>query len=345
MLTLPRERVLAAVEFRRPDRVPVQIYASPAGLYEHGQKLLDLTLACGHDFGDLSGLQLPCPAAEDFAEDGSYHVIRKDEWGVTWEYRIFGIWGHDQSHPLADLANLPSYQPPPPPTLTGPQWEAARQRADQHRQHYFLSGGAGELWERLHFLRGFEDSLMDIMSDTPEINRIADLVAERMAGGIAHAISLGADAVAFGDDFGTQQAPIFPPAVWRRFFKPRYAQLFAPIRRAGKKIFFHSCGQILPLLEDFADLGVNAIWPQLPLFDQCELARHCRALRLAVQLHPDRGELMQHGTTQQVRDYLPRLLENFDSANGGSWLYLEVDPGFKWECIEALFEAAIALRH
>lgn len=343
-MMLPRERVISAVEFRRPDQIPLQIYASPAGLYEHGQKLLDLTLACGHDFGNLSGLQLPHPPPEHFEPDGSYHRVADDEWGVTWEYRIFGIWGHDIVHPLADLAGLATYTPPPPPPLSGPAWEAARTWAATHTQTYFLTGGAGELWERLHFLRGFEDSLVDIMLDTPEINRIADLIAERMAGCISHSLALGADAIAIGDDFGTQQAPIFPPAVWRRFFKPRYNRLFAPVRKAGKKIFFHSCGQILPLLEDFAELGVNAIWPQLPLFDLRQLAARCRELHLAVQLHPDRGELMQHGTASQVRDYLARLLDTFDSANGGSWLYLEVDPGFKWECVEALFKSAMTLR-
>ncbi|OGV67634.1 MAG: hypothetical protein A3K19_14630 [Lentisphaerae bacterium RIFOXYB12_FULL_65_16] len=335
---------MAAVEFRRPDRIPVQIHSSSAGLYEHGQKLLDLMLECGHDFGDLSGLKLPQPPPEEFDADGKYHVIKTDEWGVKWEYLIYGIWGHDLTHPLADLATLATYKAPPPPALSGPGWEAAKVSAAQHRQQYFNVAWAGDLWERMHFLRGYEDTLVDIMSDTPEINRIADLITERNARVIEHGLSINADAICFGDDFGTQQAPIFPPDVWRRFFKPRYARLFEPIRRAGTKIFFHSCGQILPLLEDFAELGVNAIWPQLPLFDQRELARRCRELRLAVQLHPDRGELMQRRTAQDVRDYIPRLLENFDTAAGGSWLYLEIDPGFKWECAEALYETAIALR-
>jgi hypothetical protein len=90
--------------------------------------------------------------------------------------------------------------------------------------------------------------------------------------------------------------------------------------------------------------GVHALWPQLPLFDQRGLSRRCRSLGMAVQLHPDRGDLMQRGTPQDVRSYIPRLLDNFDTASGGSWLYLEIDPGFKWENIQALFECAMNLR-
>jgi hypothetical protein len=342
---LPRERVLAAVEFRKPDRIPIQIYAAPGGLYEHGQKLLDLTLQCPNDFGDLSGLSLPQPSPREFDPDGSYHRIEQDAWGITWEYRIFGIWGHPLKVPLPDLGALDTYKPPAPPPLSGPDFEAAKANGARLRTKYFHSGSGGSMiWEQMHFLHPYEDCLVGIMGDTPEINRLADLLTDYSEACVQHSLSIGCDAVAFGDDFGTQQAAIFPPSVWRRFFKPRYQRLFAPIRKAGKKIFFHSCGQIGELLDDFAEMGVNAIWPQLPLFDQRVLARRCRELGLAVQLHPDRGDLMQRGTPRQVREYIPRLLDNFGTASGGSWLYLEVDPGFRWDNVQALFECAMELR-
>lgn len=342
---LSRERVLAAIEFRTPDRIPIQINASAGGLYEHGQKLLDLMLQCPNDFGDMRGLALPQPSRRDFDLDGSYHRIETDSWGITWEYRIFGIWGHPVKVPLEDLGRLATYKPPAPPPLSGPDFEAAKAGGARIREQYFHCGSGFMIWEQMHFLHPYEDCLVGIMGDTPEINRIADLITDYAEGCVKQSLAVGCDAVCFGDDFGTQQAPLFPPNVWRRFFKPRYQRLFAPIREAGKKIFFHSCGQIGALIEDFAEMGVHAIWPQLPLFDQRDLAHRCRELGLAVQLHPDRGDLMQRGTPRQVREYIPRLLDNFGSACGGSWLYLEIDPGFKWDNVQALFESASQLDH
>ena len=38
----PRARMQAAIDFRPVDVVPLQVHPSSAGLYEHGQKLLDL---------------------------------------------------------------------------------------------------------------------------------------------------------------------------------------------------------------------------------------------------------------------------------------------------------------
>jgi uroporphyrinogen decarboxylase len=340
---LPRDRVLTTLDFRQPDRIPVEVHSSPGGLFEHGQKLLDLIHKCPCDFYDLGDLTLPQALPEDFDADGSYHRVTTDAWGVSWAYRIFGVWGHPYNEPLADIGNLDTYKPPLPPPLSGPEFDEARTAVERHRQKYFCVGNGGMIWEQMHFLRPYEDCLMDIMDDTPEINRVADMITEYAEGCIRHHLATGVDAIQFFDDFGTQRAPIFRPALWRRFFKPRYERLCAPIRSAGKKILFHSCGQIMPLLEDLAALGVDAIWPQLPLFDPLDLVRRCRSLGLAVKLHPDRGELMQHGTPQEVRDYVLRLLDVFDTASGGSWLYLEIDPGFKWENIQALFECAISL--
>ena len=342
----PRHRVLSALDFRPVDIVPLQIFPAAGGLHEHGQKLVDLVKACGHDFYDLSGLKLPAqPEPGDFDPDGRYHAFRTDDWGTRWEFRIFGIWGHPVGWPLNDLSNLASWKPPAAPPAGGTEFNAAREAMQRQRQNWpvFAGGGCG-IFEKLFSLRRFEDVLMDIQLDAPEINRIADMIAEHNAGCVRRGLALDADAFCFGDDFGTQEGPFFSLPVWRRFFGRRYDALFDPIRRAGKRIVFHSCGQITPLLDEFASLGINAIWPQLPLFDLPSLARRCRELSLAVQLHPDRGDLMQHASPAAVRDYVLRLVDTFRTIDGGSWLYIEVDPGFPWENVQALFDVARELR-
>jgi len=342
---LPRERIEAALSFRTPDRIPLQVAPSPAGLYEHGQKLLDLERACIGDFCDPALTTLPePPRPEDFDPDGRYHAIRTDGWGTTWEYRIFGIWGHPITWPLNDLSALDSWHAPALPPMAGAEYESARAAADRHRKTWYLTGDVGSLFETLRWVRRFESILMDIEDDTPEINRIADIIGCYDAELVRYALSLHSDAVTFGDDLGTQKALMISPESFRRFFKPRYKSLFAPAVAAGSRVFFHSCGMTLPVLDDLREVGATALWPQLPLYDLPELARRCRSLGIAVQLHPDRGELMQHGTPAQVRDYVLRLLDIFDTAHGGSWLFIEIDPGFPWENVEALFSVAMEVR-
>jgi uroporphyrinogen-III decarboxylase len=342
---LPRERVLAAIQFQPPDVTPLRIYPAPGGLFEHGQKLADLISACGHDFGDLSRVPLPEPPGPcDFDPEGRYHAVRTDAWGTTWEYRIFGVWGHPVVRPLDDLSQLQQYQPPPPPRHTEAELAAERANAALHQQRFFLLGHGGSIFEPLHSLRRFEEVLMDIAEDRPELHRIADMLTEHAMANVQHSLAVGVDGVAFGDDYGTQTAMLVSPTAWRRFFKPRYQALFEPIRRAHKSIFLHCCGHILPILEDLAELGVNVLWPQITAYSGPELARRCRELRIAVELHPDRGDLMQHGTPAQVRAHVAELLRVFGTPRGGSWLYIEIDPGFPFANVQALFELAMELR-
>ncbi len=342
---LPRERVWAALRFQAPDIIPLQIHRSPGGLFEHGEKLLDLMQQTPHDFGDSRSFAMPAPPPpEDWDADGRYHAFRTDEWGTAWEYRIFGVWGHRRKYPLADLAALASYQAPALPPPEGSALASELQAAQEHKRRYFLTGGGAQLFERMQSLRPFADVLIDIMEDTPEINRIADLIVENQLDYVQRALALDVDAVTFGDDYGMQDRLFFPMPVWRRFFRPRYQRLFEPVLRAGKQVFFHCCGYIPDLLPEFADLGVRAIWPQLTAFRLDDLAHRCHDLGLAVQLHPDRGDLMQRGTPEQIRAYVHRLCETFGASRGGSWLYIEIDPGFPWENVQALFAAALELR-
>ena len=342
---LARERVMAAVAYQTPDCIPLRILPAAGGLYEHGAPLQELIQSCGHDFGALDDLQLPePPPPDDFDSDGTYHAFKTDEWGTRWEYRIFGIWGHPVEWPLEEMDNLDAYTFPDPPSATGSELDEAKVGARKHREQYFHLSSGGSILERLMGLRRFEDVLMDIGQDTPQINRLADRLTEYSMRFVERALALDADGVSFGDDFGTQRALIFSPAVWRRFFKPRYQALLEPVKRAGKTAFLHSCGELTPILEDLAEIGFDVIWPQLPLYSPTELHQRCRDLGMAVELHPDRGELMQRGTPQEVESYVRRIVDEFDSANGGSWLYLEIDPNFPFENVEALFRTAQSLR-
>ncbi len=334
-----RERVQRAIHFDSPDRMPVEMNPSPSGLHEHGEKLLALFQRYGHDFGDVTEWEVHHPPPDHYDAQGRYRCSRTDEWGIVWEHNFYGIWGHPKVRPLDDLSKLEDLRTPDPPATSGPEFESELRRAEAHRNQYYLQRGAGNIFEIMHSLRRFEDVLMDILDDTPEINRIADMLFDYRATQVAHALALGADGVGLGDDFGTQEALIIGRPVWRRFFMPRYERLFAPVREAGKNIHFHSCGRIDSILPDLAELGVNSIWPQLQLFEPSDLREKCAALGLAVALHPDRSHLMTSGTPVDIHREIDRLRRVFDRPEGGAWWYIEIDPGFPWLNVQALFEA------
>ena len=341
---LPRERIFAALDFKRPDIVPVEYHPSPAGTHEHGEKLRDLWLRYPDDFGDPREIPMAGPAPEWVDSEGRYRELRRDEWGVLWQHLFFGIAGHPLERPLDDWANLDRFAPPPVPESHGTEFLRERDRALVHQQWYFLKSGWISLFEVMFAVRRFEDVLMDLASDTAEIHQLADLITGYQLRTIQYLLKRGVDAIQLGDDFGTQEAMMLSMKTWRRFFKPRFELLLKPIHEAGAKAFFHTCGRGWDFFDDLVELGVHAIWPQLNVYDPSALRSFCRDNRVAVALHPDRGDLMTRGKPEDVRREVYRLAETFSVADGGAWFYVEIDAGFPFANVKALIETIGELR-
>ena len=65
------------------------------------------------------------------------------------------------------------------------------------------------------------------------------------------------------DDWGTQNAPIASPDVYRRLFLPYYSKFNAVVARHAPSVkrFLHSCGAIYDLLDLIADSGFDIVNP------------------------------------------------------------------------------------
>jgi uroporphyrinogen decarboxylase len=337
---LPRDRVFACLNFEPSDVAPLECnVALPGGAYEHGVRMLELFRQYPHDFADFSNLTIPAPNPEFLQPDGSYDEVQTDAWGVTWRLKIYGMYGHPERRPLDDWSALSTWHPPAVPATSGPEFEAARQQSAEHRRRYFLKAGWGGIFEILHAVRRFEDVLMDLALNTKEINRLADQICEYQIEMLHYHLAVGVNGIGMGDDWGTQETLIISRDLWRRFFLPRYERMVAPALEAGVPIFFHSCGAIDELLPDLADLGVRAVWPQINLYDWDRLHRTSQELHMAIALHPERSHLMTTGTPEEVTRHIDQLAATFRPQEGGSWFYLEIDPGFPRANVEAMFAA------
>ena len=337
-----RERVREAMRYRHPDRVPLQYYYTPVGYYEHGEKLNDLFESLPGDFEPFGRKPIPLLPSDNFDEQGKYHVFELDEWGTTWEKRIFGIAGLPKKYPITSPEQLAEYKLS---ARHDAPIEQLRSEIVEHQKQYYKLSSGGMLLERLHALYPDEDVLCDLVLDEPGLCDLADKIIEYHTNDVQLAIESGADGISFGDDYGTERGMLMSPKSWRSFFKPRLKKLFAPAVAAGLDIVFHSCGKVMDILPDLREVGANAIWPQIPAYNMEELAHVCRNLQLAVAIHTDRANTMTFGTPEQVRALVMREFEVFKMADGGSWFYVEVDNAFPFENIEALVQTIASLRN
>jgi hypothetical protein len=331
-----RERMLRAFDFANPDRLPVYYHPSPAGLHVHGQKLLDLFRACPSDNDlEFDGLPQPDPATVD--ADGAYHEFKRDAFGTVWEHRIFGIQGHPHAYPIPDWSA--PYEFPAVPasgSLECRQLAAANAR---RRQDYLIFGGGISLFERLCAMRPFDEVLMDLMEETPGVLRMLDRLQEYQARQIDFCLAAGQEVILFGDDWGTQQSLILPPALFRRLFRPRLRALMDRVHAAGARVLYHSCGAVHALVPDLVACGSNGLWHQLGLYDAEAFADECARRRLFLFLHLDRQRLVPLGTPQEIRDTVRRYADLHLARGGGAAFYIEIENDAPWPNVEALILA------
>ncbi|MCL1858604.1 MAG: uroporphyrinogen decarboxylase family protein [Oscillospiraceae bacterium] len=341
-----RERVINAFNYKKVDRPAVQYLYYGPGYYEHGEKLNDLYEKYPGDFGGFARQPIPVLPPENFDPDGRYHVFQKDDWGTTWEYRVYGMMGHAVDFPVKSLEDMAKYKFPDLPDYTrdSQAFEGLKNHFANFRKDYFaLSGGGGAYMERISGIRGFDNFLMDLYDDSPEINNFLDRITDYYLENILAIIKAGAEGISFGDDYGTQNGLILSKDLFRHAIKPRLQKLTEPIKKAGLHIHFHSCGRVLELFDDFKDIGVNSVWLQMPVYDMTELRDACREYNFSAALHPDRAVIMTLGTPEDVRELVLEINEIFKPKDGGSWFYIEADTGFPFENIKSLVETVYSI--
>jgi len=133
------------------------------------------------------------------------------------------------------------------------------------------------------------------------------------------------------------------PAMWRKFFKPRYARIFAEMHRLGMDVFFHSCGNITLIVEDLIGIGVDILDPIQPVaMAPKEMARQFGG-QVTFSGAIDDQELLCRGTPQQVKDTVRELIDTLGRPFGGRYLIAPANvlvPDIPLENVQALFEAA-----
>ena len=323
-----RERVIAAIEFTGPDRIPQMCCALPSAYAVH-DRLPELYGRYPSDFVGQDGI-----APESLPKE--YVVGRwADEWQCIWEVLQSGQIGQVTVHPLASLDAVRSFVWPIP--AESPGLADARQLAGGRDARYLLLGWM-TLWERMIGLVGFENLLTELALGNTAIVEIRDRIVEHNVGLVRELLKLDPDGIYFADDWGTQLALMISPKLWRELFLPAYRRQFEPIRSLGKHVFMHSDGVTSDVLPDLVDAGVNVFWVDLTLNPLDQLRRRLGG-KVCFQTLTDVQFLARNGTPDQVRQHVRNLIAALGSFDGGVIGCHEVAPDQPWENVVAALDA------
>jgi len=235
-----KEVITAAIEFKTPDRLPVIFDAFGAS-----------------DRHYIGWNQI---GTGDHSKKLTY-----DEWQCGWRRTEQQNMGQITVHPLQEWSRIDRFQWPNP---DDPKFfEGMERRTEGADGKYVQTGIFMLLFERMHGLRGFENTLTDLYLERENIEALADRIVEfdiRMIENIAARCPGVIDGFTFSDDWGTENALFIQPDLWREFFKPRYKRIFDAAHKAGWHVWMHSCGKVNDIIGDLIDIGCNVINLQQP---------------------------------------------------------------------------------
>jgi uroporphyrinogen decarboxylase len=252
-----KERMRRALLHEPVDYLPTQINFTKA----FGQKLTQHYRVSEHELPDHLGnhmVRVDIQFDPRFSADGK---VIYDWWGVGFDVEEEGYFA--SVNPLTDSKNFDGYPWPDPhaPQLL----EKAGKTIDEDAGMHFITPNFGfALFERAWTLRGLDTFMMDMALDPGFTEELLDRILEIQLGLIHRFIDLGVDGGYFGDDYGAQKNMLFSPKMWRKFIKPRLAQMFAPFKEAGLPVIMHSDGQIQAILPDLIEIGLTALNPVQP---------------------------------------------------------------------------------
>ncbi|MCX6903021.1 MAG: hypothetical protein NTW03_06005, partial [Verrucomicrobia bacterium] len=182
---------------------------------------------------------------------------QENEWGYRLESLGDGTMGHPTAPFYPDLPAPESIRVPP--LREGERMSDVPAFLETCGDRYRLASFDLSGFTVYTLLRGFENAMQDFLLKPEGFAALMDRIIAFECDLIQMAARHGFHGIHFADDWGTQSGLMISPGLWRQLFKPRYARQFALAHKLGLHTWYHCCGEFLPIMEDFHEIGVDVI--------------------------------------------------------------------------------------
>ncbi len=287
---LPRERVIAALEHREPDRIPWGEHSIDYNVYEdilgretfvqakmketqalwdgrrdevvasYKRDRLDLVRALEMDIVFVGGV--PPEGYRPQPLEKVDEVTYRDGGGNL--YRVSST-----THDLMPYKrNIDAYRPPtlegiqeaidrldaePAPDPNASQWELVRHAVAEMKDTHFIMVTVGDVG-----FPGFgateEDQWMNLVLYPEICEKLGELQGKRIVREVQLYAALGVDGIMPCGDLGSNTGLMASPEIYRRMVKPWHQAHVEEAHRHGLWVLKHCCGHTMPIIDDLADI-------------------------------------------------------------------------------------------
>jgi len=331
-----RERVLRAL--RRdglPDRVPLQFDLSRPLLEAFSDKL-DIPVSWTPNYYEdlmyrTSGNELRTAMGSDCVMVGGgvpagYQPERTDDGCIVNEFGMkmkMGIGWYDVvKGPLEGASSVQEVMDLPfPDPGDDARFEDARHYIDQYKGEYFIIGTVElTMFEMAWHMTGLQKFMTDMAMGEHYIEALIDRTMEWSVAIGTRLVELGVDGIWTGDDFGAQNGMMISPDMWRKIFKPRFAEVFRQFKTVNPDVvtMYHCDGAIAPILGDLVEIGLevfNPVQPNVPGHEPDELKAQFGS-ELSFWGAIDQQRLLPMGTPEEIEADVKAKIEALGPGGG-----------------------------
>ena len=327
-----KERILCAMEHKKGDRLPVfDVVNNPALYAEHlgvtvseykGGLAAKLAKKLGMDAVMVISRPYTClipPRAEFDGENtftdrfGIKNVVTETSWPLG------NAVGHQRlSRELLDTIRSAE--------ITDEDVREVREAVKEAGDEIAVFGGVRSAFGFLFILLGMENMTEGLYEEPEllqEVIEAADGFWTRLG---LKLLEAGCTGLYVANDMGMNGSTIISPAQLREFFFPSLRRQLEAWKAAGGRILFHSCGNVDAVLEDLADMGIDAL-NNIQVRSGMDLASAKARLggRVCIVGNVDATEIMCCGDQNRITAAIRNVIE---LAGGDGGLIIATDHSF-----------------
>jgi uroporphyrinogen decarboxylase len=250
-----KERIFAALNLQIPDRVPVFENSIAPNVIEAILGKNDLFKLI--EFMDLDGVAVTINYKKQVKSNNEY----LDEFGIL---RRFGeTYDMPLNNPINDLYDLKKYK--------WPDYKVNIKYINiEKAKSYFKDKKAiiillRDVLSYPRDLLGFENFLISFHTNKKLIEELIKYSVEYNLKIAEKAFKAGAEIVLATDDYADNMGPFINPVILKELVFPELKKLFLQYKKIGFKVIKHSDGNIMPIIEDFMETGIDCLDPIDPL--------------------------------------------------------------------------------
>lgn len=310
-----RERIIAALERRQPDRVPYFECVVDEGVMDA------LLPGCDYyQFNEWFEMDNVGQNRSSWSRDNVDYIDKekglfRDKWGVI---RAFGPESTPApiEGPIKRPEDLKKYTPPDPTAddVLGQIPEIVQ----RYKGKKAITAICRDSFFNPAFLRGTSQYLMDMIENPKLVFDLIEVALSYDIPAMERMVAAGVEVVVLGDDYADKNSTLMSPKHFEKFILPGLKRCVDAAHAAGAYVVKHTDGNIMGVLEMIVSTGIDALNPlEPPAGMDIGLIKQKYGDRIAIVGNIDCGYLLSQAPVEEVRRVTRRTIEI--AAPGGGY--------------------------